>query len=169
VFGALEALLITDTFPLITPRLLGENTTVNVDRCPAPIVSGRAAPEIVNPFATVLACVMLTFDPLELEMVTDCETVPPTATEPKLTVVGETERDNPVGPFPGFDEFLALVRPIQPVAERIQQSNKSRNGECARLVDSRNARIAMQSFNLPIKTVLIARIVICRGHGALLY
>jgi hypothetical protein len=71
VLGVLEALLMTDTSPATAPVVFGVNTIVNVDCFPAPIFMGRAAPEVVNPLAAVLACVTMRADPPELEIVTD--------------------------------------------------------------------------------------------------
>lgn len=82
VLGADEAVLITDTSPVTTPLAFGRNTTNKADCFPGAMVMGRVAPEIANPLAVVLAWVTVSAVPPEFEMVTDCCTVPPTATEP---------------------------------------------------------------------------------------
>jgi hypothetical protein len=48
-------------------------------------------PLTVNPGTATLACEMDKFDPPVLDTVTDCETVLPTATDPKLTDGGDIE------------------------------------------------------------------------------
>jgi hypothetical protein len=62
---------ITDTSPVTAPLVFGANTIDKVDCFPAPMVMGRAGPEIVNPLAEVLAWVTMSAEPPVLDMVTD--------------------------------------------------------------------------------------------------
>jgi hypothetical protein len=80
-----------DTAPETAAADFGENTMLSVDWLPAPITRGKDNPVIVNPLADVFACVTVRFDPPVLDTVTDCETVPSTATDPKLIDGGEMD------------------------------------------------------------------------------
>ena len=142
VLGALEALLITETVPVMAPTVLGENTMFSVDCWPGAMVMGSAVPGIVNPFASVLACVTLIFEAVVLETVTDSETVPPTATVPNVTAVGDTEMDAPEAGFSGFEVFVALVTPTQPDIEMMPHSKGSNK---ARLVNAAKAKATMRN------------------------
>ncbi len=86
-----DPLLITETAPETAPTTLGENTILIVDWLPAAMVIGKAAPIIVNPLAAVLACVTVRSDPPPFDKVTDCETVPPIATDPNVMEAGNAE------------------------------------------------------------------------------
>lgn len=91
LLGEFAASLVMDTAPETAAADFGEKTTLSVDWLPAPITWGKDIPVIVNPLADALACVTVRFDPPGLDMVTDCETVPSTATDPKLIDGGETD------------------------------------------------------------------------------
>lgn len=115
VFGVPEALLKTEISPDRAPAVFGENTTSKVDCFPAARVRGSEIPEMVMPAAVVLAWVMVMFDSLSLDTVTDCEAFDPRLTKPNLIDDGSTEMapDPDVFPLPepGLD---ALVSPMQP-------------------------------------------------------
>jgi hypothetical protein len=89
--GELVALLMTETVPETLPVTAGENLISNVICWVGPIDIGREMPLTVNPGTATLACEMAKFDPPVLDTVTDCETVLPTATDPKLTDGGDIE------------------------------------------------------------------------------
>ena len=89
--GEFAASLVMDTAPETAAADFGENITLSVDWLPAPITTGNDIPVIVNPVADALACVTVKLDPPVLDMVTDWETVPFTATDPKLIDGGDTE------------------------------------------------------------------------------
>lgn len=91
LLGEFAVSLVMDTVLETAAADFGEKTTLSVDWLPAPITRGKDIPEIVNPLADALACVTVRFDPPVLDIVTDCETVPPTATDPKLIDGGETD------------------------------------------------------------------------------
>lgn len=91
VLGVLEALVLTETSPDKAPGVLGLNTTSKVDCFPAGITSGSVAPETDTPAAVLPALEMVTLDAVPLEIVIDWETLPPTATLPKLMDAGATE------------------------------------------------------------------------------
>jgi hypothetical protein len=141
-----------------------------MDCFPAAIVKGRAAPVILNPFAAMLTCVMVRADPPGLDMVTDWETVLPTATEPKFTVAGDTEIAAAAGVDKGLDGFAAPVTPIQPEIDRVAQSNRKgavkrvrlRLFECVR-----DTRTSVRPCILPMN--FIAGIVLCGWKTKLLY
>jgi hypothetical protein len=137
VLGVLETLLITDIVPVTAPVVLGANTIFKMACFAALIVMGKLPPEIVNPFAAVLACVMVSGDPPGLDMVTDCETVPPTATDPKFTAAGVIE----IEAAPGVElaGFGAPVNPIHPEIESVPQNNRSRAAR----------RVALRWFDFP--------------------
>ncbi len=128
--GEVETSLITETLPDKAPAVFGEKMMLNVACFPAPIVKGSGMSVIVTPAAVVLACVIVRFDPPPFDIVTDCEAVPPKATEPKLTDAGATEivaAPDALCVFCVFDAVLgALVIPVQPEMDRIVKSRKTR-------------------------------------------
>lgn len=89
--GELVALLMIETAPETLPIAVGENLILNVACWVGPIVNGSDMPLTVKPGTATLACVMDRFDSPELDTTTDCETVLPTATDPKLTDGGDIE------------------------------------------------------------------------------
>lgn len=91
LLGEFAASLAMETVPETAAADFGEKTTLSVVRFPAPITKGKDIPVIVNPLADVLACVTVRFDPPVLDIVIDWETVPSTATCPKLIDGGDTE------------------------------------------------------------------------------
>jgi hypothetical protein len=131
VVGEAEMLLMTETSPDNAAAALGENTTSNVACFRGPIVRGSEIPLIVIPAALVLACVMVRFDPPSFEMVTDCEAVSPSGTEPKRIDDGTTEMAAaPPDVLGWFDPTLeALVSPIHPEQERIAKNRSQRAAE----------------------------------------
>ncbi len=71
VLGELETSLMTEITPDKAPAAFGENTTLNVDCFPAPIVRGNEIPVTATPAAVVLACVTVRFEPPPFDIVTD--------------------------------------------------------------------------------------------------
>ena len=172
VLGVLEALLMTDTLPLTAPVAFGANTIVKVDCLPAATVMGSVAPVIENPLAVVLACVTVRAEPPGLDTVTDCETVPPTATDPKFTDAGATEIAAAEGADVELAGFDAPVSPIHPEIERVAQSKKSSAASRAglRLFEvSRGARASAPPHITRMNVLFIARIVLGGKKSTLLY
>ena len=128
LLGELDALLITETAPETAPAASGENTTLKLDWLPAAIVIGKEAPVIVTPLVAVPACVTVRSDPPPLDTVTDCETAPPTATDPKVIDPGDTEIVATAGAagFCAADEFPLPVVPTQPEINRIPDNRRNR-------------------------------------------
>jgi hypothetical protein len=91
VAGELVVLLMTETVPETFPVAVGENLISNVVCWDGPIDIGSEMPLTVNPGTGTLACKIDKFDPPVLNTVTDCVTVLPTATDPKLTDGGDIE------------------------------------------------------------------------------
>jgi hypothetical protein len=133
--GESEALLMTEIAPEIFPSAFGENTTLNVDCLPAPIVIGSEIPLTVNPCAATLACVMDRFELPVFDIATDWETVLPTATCPKLIEVGDIEAAAVVGGvFWFWAEVLAvLFRPVQPEVKSVPSNIRYPERERTRL------------------------------------
>jgi hypothetical protein len=90
VVGELGALLVSTTLPLTLPAVVGANTAVNVALCPAPIVSGRLRPLMLNPVPVTAASVSVKLAVPELLTVIVCEPLLPVITFPKLTVAGDS-------------------------------------------------------------------------------
>ena len=81
------AVLATDSKPFTTPVTWGLNEIVKGAVWPAPIVTGRGNPPILNTELFVIAAVTVTFAPLATS---DPDALPlvPTATLPKSNVAG---------------------------------------------------------------------------------
>ena len=129
VAGELAALLMKETVPESVPAAVGENNKLIVDCLPAPIVIGSDKPVIVNPGAAMLSCVTIRFDPPVFDTVIDWETVPPTATGPKLIDGGDTEMA--AGVPGGFccgwpDGFVAPEIPTQPEIDNVPRTSRHR-------------------------------------------
>ena len=71
VLGELDTSLMTEITPDKAPAAFGENTKLNVDCFPDPIVRGSEIPVTATPAAVVLACVTVRFDPPPFDIVTD--------------------------------------------------------------------------------------------------
>jgi hypothetical protein len=86
--GELGALLLKDILPDALPVTVGANFAVNDAVCPAFTVTGAGRPLIEYPVpeADIELIVSVAFPVLEI--VTDCEELPPTATFPKPTELG---------------------------------------------------------------------------------
>ena len=78
-------MLMIVSLPLSTPAVVGLNCTVSLTACPGVLsVSGKLAPETVNPVPDgVTESTVAAPDPVEV-MVKDCVEEEPTATSPKL-------------------------------------------------------------------------------------
>jgi len=124
VLGVEETSLKTETLPEKAPAVLGENAMLRFDCCPGAIVTGKDAPEAVNPPAGAVACITVRLEPPPLVMVMDWETVPFIATDPKAMDAGDTEI------AAGDDEFCvccvevfcAPVTPVQPEIDAVPAS-----------------------------------------------
>jgi hypothetical protein len=129
MLGEVETSLMTETSPASAPAAFGEKTTSNVACFPASIVRGSEMPLIATPVAVVLACVTVRLDPPGFDIVTDCDAVLPTATDPKLTDAGNTEIVAVPGVVGEFDDVAALgveAKPVQPEKNGIAKSGSAR-------------------------------------------
>ena len=172
VSGVAEALVTTETPPDKVPTALGAYVTSNVAFIPAAIVTGKVAPVIATPAAVALALEMVMVDSVSFDTVTDCDAVPPTATDPKVMEAGARETV-PV-PVPGAVEAAALVELVTPVQPKKGRVSKIRMAREATLTAFRGAepvcfaRLAAR-VNGPFMFVFfIAAIVICVAAGQLL-
>ncbi len=84
-----DALLVNVSVPVAAPVACGLNVTVKSALCPAWIVIGKEIPLNVNRELLLLAALMVTFA-AEAVSVPDAVPVAPTATFPRLKVVGVT-------------------------------------------------------------------------------
>jgi hypothetical protein len=126
VLGVLEILLMMETSPAKVPAAFGEKMTFNVDWFPASITRGSVTPVIVTPAEEALALVIVRLEVPLLEMVTDCETVPPSGTEPKLMEAGATEIAATLDVVGCSEEvFGAPVTPMHPEQQRIKRRRKA--------------------------------------------
>jgi hypothetical protein len=99
VSGEPGALLVIETLPLALMAVVGVNLAVKEVLAPALIVSGTVSPLIVKPVPDALAAVIVTLAVPEFVSVTDCDALLPSATLPKLTLVGFGVRA-PCAPVP---------------------------------------------------------------------
>jgi hypothetical protein len=86
----LVALLTTDTLPVTLPEVVGLKITLKVVVCPAAKVRGSVRPLVLKPAPETLIWEMVTLE-VELVSVTGRVLLLPTATFPKLTLVGLAE------------------------------------------------------------------------------
>jgi hypothetical protein len=136
VSGESGALLMTEIAPETFPMAFGENTTLNLDCLPAPIVIGSEIPLTENPCAATLACVMDRFELPVFDIATDWETVLPTATCPNLIEVGDIEAAAAVSGVFGFcwaELLVVLFRPVQPEIKSVPSTRRYRGRERTRL------------------------------------
>jgi hypothetical protein len=130
VLGALERSLTMDTLPDNAPGVFGENATSIVACLPASITMGNDAPVIVTPAAVALAWVTVRLDPPPFDMVTDCEDVVPTGTDPKRIDAGATDIVAAPGVVCWLDAtFGAPVSPMQPTLDNEQMSSRAKAGK----------------------------------------
>lgn len=123
-------------------------------------------PEIVIPAAVVLACVTVSVDPPLFDMVTDCEPVPPTGTEPKSMEAGATEivaAPPVVCPFKEVLDPTAI--PVQPENDRnVKRIRISAAKEIGFLCASRK-RAWIAYFSAPANTSFLAKLFIFKDCG----
>ena len=97
-----------------------------VDCFPASITKGRVTPVIVTPAAEAAACVIVRLEVPPLEMVTDCDAVLPSGTEPKLMEAGATVIEATLDVLGCSEEvFGAPVTPVHPEVERTKRKRKA--------------------------------------------
>lgn len=126
LLGDVDALVMTEIFPANAPGVFGEKLTSNVDCFPAATTSGREIPAIFTSAAAVLACVTVTSEELPFRIVTDCEALLPTATLPKCSALGSTDRPVTLEVCEvelGLDE---LVRPMHPEPASTRRSRSAK-------------------------------------------
>ena len=111
VVPPLDELLLTFNLPVAAPAAVGLNCTLNVTVCFGLSVTGRLAPERLNPPPLIVAAVIFTGDvPVDVS-VTVCVPVEPTATFPKLTAPGLTASCGVVAAVPVPLKVTAVVAP----------------------------------------------------------
>src|SRR3989449_10701390 len=91
VEGELGASLTSERLPVTLPALVGAKATLKLVLCPALRVSGTVRPVMLKPFPEGVACEMVILPVPELIRVMVWVLRVPTATSPKLTLVGMTE------------------------------------------------------------------------------
>lgn len=90
------------------------------------MTSGRATPVIVMPAAVALAFVIVRLEAPLFVIVTDCDAVPPSGTEPKLMAAGATEIVASLEVDGWLDElFGAPVTPVHPEVPSRSTSKKA--------------------------------------------
>lgn len=126
VLGVLEALLMIETLAANVPAAFGAKMTSKVDCFPASITRGSVTPVIVTPAAVASACVIVRLEVPPLVIVTDCDAVLPSATEPKLMEAGATEIVATLDVLGcGEEVFGAPVMPVHPEVERTKRRRKA--------------------------------------------
>jgi hypothetical protein len=89
VSGEFGALLTTEMLPVALPEPVGANCAVKLADCPAAIVSGVVAPEMLNPAPVTFTDETVTLaEPLFFKVIV-CELLLPTFTLPKFSLAGE--------------------------------------------------------------------------------
>lgn len=112
------------TLPDSAPADFGVKTMFKLDCFPAAMTRGKVAPETVTPAAVELALEMVKSALPLFVIVTDCEALLPTATEPKLMDAGATVIAALLEVLwleAGFD---APVRPMHPEVDKIARNKK---------------------------------------------
>jgi hypothetical protein len=99
VVGELAASLPNDNVPVAVPAAAGSKVTVKEALCPALRVTGNEIPDSVNSLLSMLAEEMVT-DVFAAVTVPLSESLAPTATFPKLRLVGETDSSPWAVPIP---------------------------------------------------------------------
>ena len=96
---ALDALLVNVKLPDAVPVAFGVNFTEYGADCPAAIVTGRVSPEITNSLLLEFAADTVTAAPVAVRLPLNVA-FDPTATLPKLRVVGEKDNCPEAPPIP---------------------------------------------------------------------
>ncbi len=89
--GVLYALLLIETLPDALPAAVGTNCALKALDCPGARENGKVNPLILKPAPVTLPCVILKLAVPELVKVTVWALAVPTATFPKLTLLGVIE------------------------------------------------------------------------------
>jgi len=79
-----------ETLPLMLPPDCGAKVVVKITLCPGASVNGMLRPLMLNPFPETTAWEIVRFQYPVLFRPTDCDTLLPVGTLPKLTVEGAT-------------------------------------------------------------------------------
>lgn len=121
--GDAEASLTMETPPESAPADFGANTTSREARLPGAIVSGNETPVTETPGAVALALLMVMLVEPSFVIVTDCDAVDPSGTEPNLIAVGATDIEAaPLTLCWLLDgAFGAPVTPMQPETDTSEQ------------------------------------------------
>ncbi len=115
----LEALLTSETLPVVLPVTVGANSTLRLLDCPAESVRGKVCPVIVKPAPLTAAWETVKLPVPALLKVTVCVLAVPTSTSPKVTLLGLALS------WPEGDGDFWLAIPEQPAAATEQSSAKA--------------------------------------------
>jgi len=91
IVGELRALLVKETLPDMLPGAVGTNCALKALDCPGARENGKVNPLMLKPAPVTLPCVRLKLAVPELVKVTVWALAVPTATFPKLTLLGVIE------------------------------------------------------------------------------
>jgi len=86
--GELEALLTSETLPVVVPVTVGANCTLRLLDCPAESVRGKVCPVILKPAPLTAAWERVKLPVPALLKVTVCVLAVPTSTSPKARLIG---------------------------------------------------------------------------------
>ncbi len=117
--GELEALLTSETLPVVVPVTVGANCTLRLLDCPAESVRGKVCPVILKPAPLTAAWERVKLPVPALLKVTVCVLAVPTSTSPKATLLGLALS------WPEGDGDFWLAIPEQPAAATEQSSAKT--------------------------------------------
>ena len=115
----LEALLTSETLPVVVPVTVGVNCTLRLLDCPAESVRGKVCPVIVKPAPLTAAWETVKLPVPALLKVTVCVLPVPTSTSPKVTLLGLALS------WPDEDGGFWLAIPEQPAAATEQNSART--------------------------------------------
>lgn len=115
----LEALLTSETLPVVLPVTVGANSTLRLLDCPAESVRGKVCPVILKSAPLTAAWETVKLPVPALLKVTVCVLAVPTSTSPKVTLLGLALS------WPEGDGDFWLAIPEQPAAATEQSSAKA--------------------------------------------
>lgn len=115
----LEALLTSETLPVVVPVTVGVNCTLRLLDCPAESVRGKVCPVILKSAPLTAAWETVKLPVPALLKVTVCVLAVPTSTSPKVTLLGLALS------WPDEDGGFWLAIPEQPAAATEQNSART--------------------------------------------
>ena len=108
----LDPLKLSETCPLTAPPAVGANFTPNVLSCPGANVKGRLNPVTLKPAPVTVACEIVRLAPPVFCRVSVCVALLPTATVPKLKLLGLVDNTPDTIPVPASGTFRTLLAPV---------------------------------------------------------